>query len=184
VEVAESIECLRGEGPADLTDLSVELAAEMIVMGRRAATLDEARDACRRAIADGSALERFRRVIEAQGGDPNVIDDPNRLPKARHRIDVPASRSGFVRSLDARPIGHATMLLGAGRARIHSTIDPAVGVILHRKVGDAVDAHEPLCTVLADRDDQATHHAIGMILRAYVLGDDPVSCPDLIIERL
>jgi pyrimidine-nucleoside phosphorylase len=184
VEVIESIECLRGEGPQDVTDLSVELAAEMVVMGGRASTPEEARAICRRAIADGSALERFRRVIEAQGGDANVVDQPELLPRARHRIDVPATRSGFVQALAARAVGHATMLLGAGRTRVDSAIDHAVGVILHHKVGDAVKAHEPLCTVLADRDDHATHHAIGIILKAYVLGDDPAACPDLIVERM
>src|SRR5262249_27872234 len=125
VEVEESVACLRGEGPADLTDLSVELAAEMVAMAGLAGTLDEARDRCRRAIADGSALERFRKVVEAQGGDPRAIDDPGRLPAAKIRRDVPAPRAGVVRSLRARPVGQATMLLGAGRARVDSTINPA-----------------------------------------------------------
>src|SRR5262249_19811484 len=104
VEVAESLECLRGEGPADLVDLSVELAAEMVVMGERAATLDEARSRCRRAIEDGSALDRFRRLVEAQGGDPRVVDDPSRLPQAPIHLDLPAPRAGFIQSILARPI--------------------------------------------------------------------------------
>ena len=117
VEVAECVECLRGEGPADLIDLSVELAAEMVLMGERAATLDEARALCRRTIADGSALDRFRRVVAAQGGDPRVDRRPGPAARSRRRrIDVLAPRSGFVQALAARPIGHATMLLGAGRA--------------------------------------------------------------------
>ena len=102
------------------------------------ATLDEARALCHRTIADGSALERFRRVVEAQGGDPRSIDDLSRLPQPRRRVPIAADHSGVVRSLHARPIGHATMLLGAGRARVDSTIDPAVGVILHKKLGDTV----------------------------------------------
>jgi pyrimidine-nucleoside phosphorylase len=184
VEVAESIECLRGEGPADLTDLSIELAAEMVLMGERAPTIEAARARCRKTIDDGSALERFRRVIEAQGGDPRVIDDPGRLPQPKHRIAVPAPRSGFVQSLHARSIGHATMLLGAGRARADSAIDPAVGVVLHKKIGDRVEAHEPLYTVLADREDHAAHDAIRTILKACVIGEGPVNRPRLIVERI
>ena len=80
VEVAESFECLRGDGPDDLMDLSIELAAEMVCLGHRASSLDEARALCRRTIADGSALDRFRRFVAAQGGDPRVVDDPARLP--------------------------------------------------------------------------------------------------------
>jgi thymidine phosphorylase len=113
-----------------------------------------------------------------------VIDDPGRLPQARHRIAVPATRSGFVQSLEARSIGHATMLLGAGRLRADSAIDPAVGVILHKKIGDRVEAREPLCTVLADRRDHATDHAIHTILNAYSVEDAPVPCSGLILERL
>ena len=92
VEVAESVECLRGEGPFDLMEVTLELAAEMIVMGERARTIDEARGICRRLIAEGRALERFRRMVEAQGGDPRVVDDPALLPASRRRIDVTAAR--------------------------------------------------------------------------------------------
>jgi pyrimidine-nucleoside phosphorylase/thymidine phosphorylase len=183
VEVAECVACLRGEGPADLVDLSVELAAEMVVLGERAATLDEARALCRRTIADGSALERFRRLVAAQGGDPRAIDDPARLPEPRLRIDVPAPRSGFVQALAARPVGRATMLLGAGRARVESTIDPAVGVILHKKMGDAVVSGEPLGTLLVN-DESARDAAVEMIRGAYIIGDGPVTIPGTIIERL
>jgi pyrimidine-nucleoside phosphorylase len=183
VEVAEAVACLRGEGPEDLVGLSLELAAEMVVMGGRAGSLDEARATCRRTIADGSALERFHRVVAAQGGDPRAIDDPSRLPAARLRIDLPATRSGVVHALAARPIGHATMLLGAGRARVDSVIDPAVGVLLHKKAGDPVEAGEPLCTVLVN-DESAREAVLAMIAGAYTIGDGPVEIPDLIVERL
>jgi pyrimidine-nucleoside phosphorylase/thymidine phosphorylase len=183
VEVTESVACLRGEGPDDLTGLSVELAAEMVLMAGRAGTLDEARAACLEKIADGSALERFRRLVEAQGGDPRSLDDPGRLPTARSRVEVPAPRSGVVQSLLARPVGHATMLLGAGRARVDSAIDPAVGVILHKKVGDRVVQGEPLCTVLVN-DPAARDAAVAMIRDAYTLGDDAVTVPSLVVGRL
>ncbi len=96
------------------------------------------------------ALERFRRMVEAQGGDPRVVDDPALLPAARRRIDITASSTGIIGGLAARPIGHATMLLGAGRARVDSTIDPAVGILLHKKTGDHVRQGEPLCTLLVN----------------------------------
>ena len=183
VEVAECVACLKGEGPADLTDLSVELAAEMVVMGERAPSLDEARAACRKTLKDGSALERFRRVVEAQGGDPRAVDDPGRLPQPRETVEVPAPRGGVISGLAARPVGHATMLLGAGRARVDSTIDPAVGVLLHKKVGDRVSAGEPLCTVLVN-DRSARDAAVAMIAAAYEIGDADVAVPPLIVERL
>jgi pyrimidine-nucleoside phosphorylase/thymidine phosphorylase len=187
VEVAECVDCLRGggtqPGSTDLLDLSVELAAEMVVMGERAGTLDAARALCRRTLADGSALERFRRLIAAQGGDPGIIDDPGRLSQPRRRHDIPAPRGGFIQSLAARPIGQATMLLGAGRARVESTIDPAVGVLLHKKTGDPVAAGEPLCTVLVN-DETHLDPALASIAAAYVIGDAPAAVPALIVERL
>jgi pyrimidine-nucleoside phosphorylase len=183
VEVAECIACLKGEGPADLTDLSVELAAEMVLMGERAGSLDEARAACRKTLTVGSALDRFRRVVEAQGGDPRSIDDPGRLPQPRETVEVKAPRSGIVSRLAARPVGHATMRLGAGRAHMHSTIDPAVGVILHKKVGDRVSAGESLCKVLVN-DHSAVDAAVAMISSAYEIGDADVILPPLIVERL
>jgi pyrimidine-nucleoside phosphorylase/thymidine phosphorylase len=183
VEVAECVECLRGGGPDDLVGLSLELAAEMVLMAGRTDSLDGARAICRKTIADGSALERFRRVVAAQGGDPRVVDNPGRLPQARTTVEVPAPRGGFVAALRARPIGHATMLLGAGRARVDSTIDPAVGVYLSKKVGDPVEAGEPLCTVLLN-DHSARDAAVAMIRDAYTIGDASVTPPELIVERL
>ncbi len=184
VEVIECVQCLRGEGPADLVGLSIELAAEMLLMGGKARTIEEARDLCRRAILNGSALERFRRVVAAQGGDPTALDDLSRLPAPRYRHEILAPRSGVVHALAARPIGLATMRLGAGRARVDSRIDPAVGVWLHKKVGDSVKQGEPLCEVLANaRDDQYTQ-ALEDIAAAYTIGDETVEVPDLIMERL
>jgi pyrimidine-nucleoside phosphorylase/thymidine phosphorylase len=184
VEVEESITCLQGRGPDDLTSLSIELAAEMIVIADRVPSLEAARVMARRTIADGSALERFRQVIAAQGGDPTVIANPERLPSARYRTDVPALRSGVVHACAARPIGHATMLLGAGRARVDSRIDPAVGVILHKKVGDSVAAGEPLCTILSNDQSTSFEAARSMILEAYTIHAGPATVPDLIVGRV
>jgi pyrimidine-nucleoside phosphorylase/thymidine phosphorylase len=182
LEVAECIDCLRGRGPADLVDLSVELAAEMVLMADKAGTIDEARDLCRDKIEDGSALERFARVIEAQGGDPRVVEDTGRLPGSHNRVAITAGRSGYVGSLNAWEVGQATMLLGAGRSRTDSKIDPAVGVVLHRKVGDRVADGEPLCTV--HENGHGVDAAITRIRDAYRIVDDPVKSPELIVERL
>ena len=182
VEVAECIDSLKGKGPADLMDLSIELAAEMVVMAGRAGSLDEARELCLAKVRDGSALERFARVIAAQGGDPRVIDEPERLPIARRQTSIAAGSSGFVQAVDAREIGFATMRLGAGRTRAGAAIDPAVGVVLDKKMGDPVKTGERLCTVLDRGNGWTDSHA--MILAAFRIGDEPATPPDLIVERI
>ncbi len=184
VEVIESVECLRGEGPADLTDLSVELAAEMVLMAGVAGTIAEARARCRATIADGSALERFRRVVAEQGGDPGSLDDFGRLPRAQIRHELLAPHGGYVQRIAARALGEATMRLGAGRLRVDSHIDPSVGLILHRKVGDAVAAGEPLCTILGNKPEWIEREAHHLLTKVYAIGDEPVVVPDLIAERL
>jgi pyrimidine-nucleoside phosphorylase/thymidine phosphorylase len=183
VEVAESLACLRGEGPAGLVDLSIELAAEMVLLGGRAGSLDEARRICRQTIADGSALERFRLLVQAQGGDPRVIDEPARLPLPRRQIVLKAPRAGFVEALAARSVGQATMLLGAGRARMDSPIDHAVGVIVHKKAGDAVGLGEPLCTLLVN-DESRLPEVSAMIQDAYTYAEEAVLTAPLIVERI
>jgi pyrimidine-nucleoside phosphorylase/thymidine phosphorylase len=183
VEVAESLACLRGDGPEDLMDLSIELAAEMVCLGHRASTLDEARAICRRTIEDGSALERFRRLVAAQGGDPRVVDDPARLPAPRRKVVLTAPRSGFVRALAARPVGHATMLLGAGRTRMDSPVDHAVGVVLRKKTGDPVSLNEPLCTLFVN-DESQLEEASRLILEAYAIAESPVAALPLVVERI
>ncbi len=183
VEVAEAVECLRGHGPADLMDLSVELAAEMVLMGELASDLEEARERCWQTISNGSALAHFRKVVAAQGGDPHAIDDLSRLPKPKGTIEVDSKLAGYVHSLAARPIGHATMLLGAGRSTMDSVIDPSVGVILHKKVGDRVEVGEPLCTVLVN-DQPGIEVALAMIGQAYRVEEGPVGADPVIVERI
>jgi pyrimidine-nucleoside phosphorylase/thymidine phosphorylase len=183
VEVVECVACLRGEGPEDLTELSIELAAEMLLLGRRALELEEARAVCRRMIREGSALDRLRAMVKAQGGDPQALDDPSRLPRARRDVVLTASKSGFVSALKARPIGHATMLLGAGRSRMDSPVDHAVGVILHKKTGERLSAGEPLCTLLVN-DESRLEEASRLILEAYSIATTPPAAQPLILERI
>ena len=183
LEVVECLNSLQGTGPGDLTGLSIELAAEMVLMGELASDLDEARELCERTIRDGSAFAKFQEMVELQGGDPRSLDDLSLLPTAKTRLDVPAERGGYVQRLDARPLGHATMLLGAGRARVESTIDPAVGIVLNKKVGDHVEEGEPLCTVHLN-DPAGLNTILNMITSAYAIEDGKAAVSPLIVERL
>jgi len=147
LEVAECVETLKGRGPKDLESLSIELAAWMVHLAGMATSLDAARAKVREALSSGAGLERFRRVIELQGGNPRVCDDPTLLPQSQQTLVVRSERDGRVARLAARAIGHAGMLLGGGRETVDSTIDPAVGFVFHKKVGDPVAAGEPIVTV-------------------------------------
>jgi pyrimidine-nucleoside phosphorylase len=147
LEVTESVETLRGRGPKDLEDLSVELAAWMLSLAGAAPSVDAARPRVREALRSGAGLAKFREVIELQGGDPKVCDDPRHLPAAREKVEVRAEAAGRVASIACRAVGTAAMLLGAGRETVDSRIDPAVGLILNKKVGDPVEKGEPLLTL-------------------------------------
>ena len=146
LEVEECIAVMRGEGPADLRELCVELAAWMLELGGLGG-LAECRRLAHKLIANGRALETFRAMVRLQGGDERVVDDPGRLPQARHRADFLSSAAGRVVALDCERIGIVSCVLGGGRERKEDTVDPAVGLVLHKKSGDAVDAGEPLCTI-------------------------------------
>ena len=140
--------------PADLLEVSLRLAAEMLLMGNVASTHEEAIGRCQSTIADGTALERFRRVVVAQGGDGRVCDDPaGVLPRATRVESFRADRDGFLTSVRAWSVGQASMLLGAGRSNVVSRIDPAAGIVLHKKVGDVVAVGD----VIADFHLNETH---------------------------
>jgi len=158
LEVMESVETLKGDGPEDLQQLCRELAAWMIHLGGEADTQEQGRARYDELIRSGAAARKFQQIIERQGGDPRVVDDPKRLPQARHRKAVPAPAGGFIARMETERIGWATMALGAGRRRLDDAVDPAVGFILHKKLGDRVQAGEPLLTLhynQADRLEEA-----------------------------
>jgi len=186
LEVRAALACLRGDDRGPLAELSLELAAEMLVIGGAAADLDEARGRCRRTIADGSALERFRRVVVAQGGDGRVCDDPDTvLPRAARVELVRADRAGFLSALLAWPIGQASMLLGAGRATVASRIDPAAGIVLHRRVGDPVAVDDVLAELHVNAEHAAAVPAAReLVLTAVNIGDTPRPRRPLILERM
>jgi pyrimidine-nucleoside phosphorylase/thymidine phosphorylase len=146
LEVAECIETLKGRGPKDLESLSVELAAWMLHLSKKVA-LEAARAEVREALRSGAGLEKLRQVIELQGGDPRVCDGSSGLPPAPETVVVRSERDGRVARMAARAVGQAAMLLGAGRETVNGTIDPAVGFVFHKKVGDPVAVNEPIVTV-------------------------------------
>jgi pyrimidine-nucleoside phosphorylase len=147
LEVVESIETLKGRGPRDLEALSLELTAWMIHMGGLTSALDDARGKARDALSSGAGLRKLQEIIELQGGDPGVCDDPARLPRARETEELKAEEDGRVAAIGCRAVGVAAMLLGAGRETVDSRIDPAVGLVLQKKVGDLVLAGEPLAVL-------------------------------------
>jgi pyrimidine-nucleoside phosphorylase len=183
VEVIESIETLKGRGPRDLEDLSVALAARMVRMAGLEPTNAAAESRVRKALAAGAGVEKFREVIEHQGGDPKVIDDYNRLPTAPSREVITAPGGGFVADIDAMAIGRASMALGAGREKAEDAIDPAPGLWIKAHVGDRVSAGDPLVEILY-RDKRRSAEAAGLIARAYSIEDAPPSPASLILEEI
>jgi len=154
LEVREAVDALRGQGPEDLTRLALTLGAHMVVLGGKAGSFREAYEKLEKVLHSGEALEKFRQFVAAQGGNPDVADRPAELlPKAPYRITVPSPADGFVHGIQAEEIGLAAMTLGAGRASKESSIDPAVGVVLAKKVGDPVQRGEILAILHANRED-------------------------------
>ncbi len=147
LEVSEAIATLRGRGPRDLTELALVTAAEMLVLGRRSRDRTSARRRAMAALADGSGLAKLRELVEAQGGDVRMVDDPDRLPRARRVETLRAVRTGFVAAIAADEIGLASVRIGAGRERKGDAIDHRTGVVLHAKVGDRVERGAPYADV-------------------------------------
>lgn len=153
LEVQEAIDTLRGEGPEDLNELVLTLGSQMVVLAKKAETLEEARTKLQEVMKNGKALEKFKEFLSNQGGDASVVDDPSKLPQAAYKIDVPAKEAGVVSEIVADEIGVAAMLLGAGRATKEDEIDLAVGIMLRKKAGDNVEKGEPLVTLYANREN-------------------------------
>lgn len=153
LEVKEAIDTLKGEGPEDLHELVLTLGSQMVVLAKKADTLDEARAKLEEVMKNGKALKKFKDFLKNQGGDSSIVDDPSKLPQAAYQIDVPAKEAGVVSEIVADEIGVAAMLLGAGRATKEDEIDLAVGIMLRKKVGDKVEKGEPLVTLYANREN-------------------------------
>lgn len=183
LEVVEVVDVLRGEGPEDLRQLCLELAGWMLHLGGVSGTVAEGKKQSASLIASGKALDRFRQMVELQGGDPRTIDDPKKLPQAQHTMTVSSPKSGYVASLQCEQIGTACVILGGGRERKEDSVDPAVGIVLHKKVGDAVSAGEPLATIHYNAEARATRSR-QLVKESYRITDSPAHEPRPLIHRV
>ena len=153
-EVKEAIDTLKGEGPEDLTELCLVLGSQMAYLGGVGENLEDARQLLEENIKNGKALEKFKLFIEAQGGNPDVVDRPDELlPQAEFQIEVTADRDGVISEIEAEELGVAAMLLGAGRETIDSELDLAAGLMLHKKIGDEVKKGESILTIYSNKED-------------------------------
>jgi len=180
MEVAEAIEVLSGGGPADLRELCLELAGWMFYLGERVKTVDEGKKLSAELIASGQAREKFREIVRLQGGDVGVVDDPRRLARARQTLDVTSPADGYVAGTQCEQLGVACVVLGGGREKKEDTIDPAVGLEFHKRIGDAVKRGEPLCTLHYNADDRLDQ-ACRLVETAYrIEPEKPKTIPPLV----
>jgi len=183
LEVREAIDCLRGGGPSDLRMVTLELCAEAVCLAHGSSDVDTARRDLGALLDDGSALARFVRLVERQGGDPSVIDDPDRLPGAAVIRDFVAPGAGFIERVDARRIGMAAVLLGGGRMTVDDVIDPAVGFEVLCQVGQQVERGEPLVRIHAG-DEEGAEQATRLLGEAVGIGPEATEPMPLILDRI
>jgi pyrimidine-nucleoside phosphorylase len=181
LEVMEVSQTLQNAGPADLTRLSLELAARMIFLGKITNTLDEARELATKKLLDGSGYRKLKDVIAAQGGNPQVLDRFELLPNATGAREISSPRSGYISAIDAEYIGQASSMIGAGRDTKEDSIDPAVGVILEVKVGQKVDAGSVLCRLYYTREDNVDE-AAQLVEDAFRISSTAPESRELILE--
>jgi len=182
LEVEEAIEVLLGRGPDDLRELCLELAAWMIHLGGRAGTVAEAKRVAVELIRSRQAFKKFREMVELQGGDVACIDDPAKLPRAKFSLDLKSSANGFVASIQCDNVGSACVILGGGREKKEDSVDPSVGIILHKKVGDRVSPADSLCTLMYNSAERAAH-AKALLEHSYRIADS-APAPRKLIHRI
>ncbi len=183
LEVVEAIETLQGNGPEDLTEMCYVLGSQMVVLAKKADSIDEARQMLSEALHSGKALSKFREMIVNQGGDASVIDEPSNILTAQYEVELPAKTNGVVTKLVANELGIAAMMLGAGRKTKEEDIDHAVGIKLHKKVGEAVSEGESLLTIYSNTE--AIDEVIALIEANIEIGDEGAEPPlihDVITE--
>jgi pyrimidine-nucleoside phosphorylase len=183
LEVLESIECLKGRGPADTMEVTYALGEQMLVLAGAGGTAAEARRRLEASIGSGAALQKLREMIAAQGGDAAIIDEPSRLPRARVQVAVPAPRAGFVVDVDAMAVALAALRLGAGRAKAEDQIDHAVGISDLVKIGERIEAGAPLCVIHAN-DEKSCAEAKAQLASAISISDVRGAAPQLIDELI
>jgi pyrimidine-nucleoside phosphorylase len=183
LEVVEVVDILRGNGPADLHQLCLELAGWMLHLGGVARTVADGKKQSEKLIVCGQALERFRQMVELQGGDPRVIDDPKKLPQAQHTMTIASPRNGHLISLQCEQVGTACVILGGGREKKEDSVDPSVGIVLHKKVGDSVSSGEPLATIYYNAESRAVR-AKQLLEESFQIGDSPAHEKRPLIHRV
>ncbi|HEX3744078.1 MAG TPA: thymidine phosphorylase [Bryobacteraceae bacterium] len=181
LEIMEASQTLQNAGPSDLTKLSLELAARMIFLGKKAESLDEARRTAEKHLVDGSAYKKFKQVVAAQGGNPQALDKFELLPNATGMREISSPRGGYVSSIDAEDIGIASNMIGAGRDKKEDSIDPAVGIILEVKTGEKVDAGSVLCRIYYTKEDRV-EEAAEMVEDAFRISAQKPDERELILE--
>jgi len=181
LEVMEVSQTLQSAGPNDLTRLSLELASRMIYLGKVTSTIEDARELAQRKLLDLSGYNKFKEVIQAQGGNPNVLDRFDLLPNATGAREIASPRAGFVSAIAAEDIGLASSMMGAGRDLKDEAIDPAVGVILEVKVGEKVDAGAVLCRLYYTKEDRLDE-AAQLVEDAFRISTHPPEERELILE--
>jgi len=178
-EVLESLDVLKGAGPADLRDLSIELSAWMFFLGERTKSVEEGRSLAQEMIASGKALERFRQCIRLQGGDARIVDDPSLMPSAKYHAEINSSKSGYITAMHCRDFGIALALLEGGRSKKEDRIDPAVGLEFHRCIGDRVTPGEKLVTIQYNSEARLAE-ARQLLENGFVIGDQKPPLPPLV----
>jgi pyrimidine-nucleoside phosphorylase len=173
LEVKEAIATLHGKGPADFTEHCVEVASQMLLLGEKAASLEEARKMVLDTLQSGRSWEQFRKLVINQGGDVSCVDDPEKLARAKFIETVTAPRSGYLKEINAQTVGETSVELGAGRVKKSDVIDPAVGIIIHHKVGDALQKGDALFTIHAN-DEEKLANARERLLGAHLWSDEKV----------
>ncbi|MCB5933745.1 pyrimidine-nucleoside phosphorylase [Caldibacillus thermoamylovorans] len=180
LEVKEAIATLKGTGPQDLTELCLTLGSQMVYLAKKAESVDEARQMLISAIQSGKALEKMKSFITSQGGDATCIDDPEKLPQAKYKIELPAKASGWIEKMMADKIGLAAMQLGAGRETKESKIDLAVGIVLNKKVGDPIEQGESILTIYSNSEN--IEEVKNLLYHSIKISHSKISPPPLIHE--
>lgn len=183
LEVVEAIETLQGNGPEDLVEMCYALGSQMVVLAGKAKTIDEARTLLQEALESGKALAKFKEMIQNQGGDPTIVEQPERILTARYTMELPAKQSGVVSKIVANELGIAAMMLGAGRKTKEDDIDHAVGLKLHKKIGDTVTKGESLLTIYSN--DKEISSVIELLYKNIEIGESamkPTLIHDIITE--
>lgn len=183
LEVIECFEVLKGRGPADLRELSLELCGWMFYLGGRTETVNAGKQLAAELITNGQGLEKFREIITMQGGDPSVVDDYDRLPQPAHTLKIASRNTGYVASINCEQIGTASVVLGGGREKKEDAVDPAVGIVLHKKVGDTAAQGEAICTLYYN-SDRRLGEARRLIEDAYHISTAARYLPHPLVHRV